>query len=117
MAVGCVPNAGAACWDEGALQCVDKTHAVLCSGHVWTPASCAGARGCAAMGQRAACDDSRVSVAIPCLREGQVSCSADAKSRVQCKDKVWTVIDTCVASACVATAEHVWCDTAVRVAP
>ncbi len=117
IGAGCAPSAGASCWDEGALQCTEKSKGVICSAHVWTPTSCAGPAGCAPVGTRAKCDDSRVDTAIACVREGQVSCSADAKARVQCKGNVWTVLDTCVASACVATREHVWCDTALRSAP
>lgn len=113
-AFGCAQKSGGACWDEGALVCTGKTTAVLCADHTWSATSCAGANGCTTIGARGVCDDSRVDVRVPCWREGQVSCSADGKSRVLCKGKAWTTTESCPgAGGCVANADRVWCDIGV----
>jgi hypothetical protein len=96
---GCTPKAGDSC-TAGAQACMNPTTGLFCGADgKYAVMSCNGdgkGPGCSGSGESFACDNSISAVGDGCSQVGDVACTADHKSALECtKDNKFIIGETC----------------------
>lgn len=111
-ALGCSPpKAGGKCV-AGQAACTDGANALTCgSDGKYTPMTCRGAKGCTASGGTILCDDSIAQEKDGCDEDGEVACSVDKKTALECHGGKFVLGETCKGPhACTVSGDKIQCD-------
>ncbi len=108
---GCKKKAGDKC-SAGQAACSDGKTALFCANGTLATMSCRGATGCNANGENIDCDNSVASESDGCNTVGDVACTDDHKSALECTaDFKFKIGETCKGpGGCAIKGESITCD-------
>lgn len=114
LSASCKPKAGASCKVETQEICVSEKVALVCHDGKWEEMSCRGPSGCAKAGNEHVCDQSVAEDKDVCNLAGDVVCTADKKSMLECTKGHWTLAQSCLGErGCAMDQKKVTCDNSV----
>lgn len=112
LAAACKPpKAGDKCI-AGQIACADGTSALTCGPDgKYASIGCRGPQGCVQKGKNVECDDTLALENDGCDEEGEVACSVDKKSALECHGGKFAVEETCKgARGCTVKDDKISCD-------
>ncbi len=112
----CKPKAGGACKLEAKEICAGDKQALACHEGKWEEIACKGPGGCNSNRGAAerVCDQSVVDETDACSLAKDVVCSQDKKGMLECKDRHWTFLQSCLgARGCTTEPKRVVCDNSI----
>ena len=108
---GCKAKVGGKC-RAGSSSCVKEGGALFCGDdHKYLATGCHGPKACVQEGTTAACDQSVSLTGEHCEDNGNIACSVDKQSQLDCKDHKWVVGASCKgAKGCELKGDELFCD-------
>jgi hypothetical protein len=93
--VGCKPKPGDKCSGAGLPTCSDPATALICLNGTVTALHCRGPKACTPTASEVQCDNALALAGDSCDQPGDVACSVDHKSALECQSGKFAVAETC----------------------